>query len=58
MLFASFNWPLPIWLSTLIVPGARRTVKARKQLFNLLLKYVSAMTVILRSQVGLKLNPR
>ncbi|KAJ4391012.1 hypothetical protein N0V93_004625 [Gnomoniopsis smithogilvyi] len=42
MLFASFNWPLPIWLSTLVIPGARRTARARKRLFSLLFKWYKA----------------
>lgn len=38
MLFYSFNWPLPLWLSTRIIPGARKTVKARNDLYRLLLE--------------------
>lgn len=37
-LFNSFNWPLPLWLSSRVVPGARRTVKARKELYRILYK--------------------
>lgn len=35
-LFNCFNWPLPLWLTSRIVPGARQTVRARKQLYSLL----------------------
>lgn len=35
-LFNSFNWPLPLWLTSRVVPGARRTVRARKALYEVL----------------------
>ncbi|KAK8196963.1 cytochrome P450 [Phyllosticta capitalensis] len=42
MMFHCFNWPLPLWLTSRVVPGARKTVKARVELFNQLLEWYNA----------------
>lgn len=47
MLFYSFNWPLPLWLSTQLSAGARRTVKARKELYGHLFKYVQPLPLLI-----------
>lgn len=36
MLFSSFNWPMPLWLSQFFSSGARNTVRARKELYELM----------------------
>jgi hypothetical protein len=33
-MFNSFNWPLPLWLTLKVVPGARQTAVARKALYD------------------------
>ncbi|KAK8175091.1 cytochrome P450 [Phyllosticta citrichinensis] len=49
-MFNCFNWPLPLWLTSLVVPGARHTVKARKQLFDQLLSWYNTGGVAIASQ--------
>ncbi|KAK7558996.1 cytochrome P450 [Phyllosticta citricarpa] len=49
-MFNCFNWPLPLWLTSLVVPGARQTVKARRQLFDQLLSWYNAGGVATASQ--------
>ncbi|KAH9844738.1 Cytochrome-P450 [Teratosphaeria destructans] len=39
VMFNSFNWPLPVWLSLRIVPGARQTAKARQALYEELMRW-------------------
>lgn len=38
VLFYAFNLPLPLWMSTRIVPGARQTAKARRALYDTLFR--------------------
>lgn len=39
VMFNSFNWPLPLWLTSRIISGARQTVRAREKLYDLLLEW-------------------
>lgn len=38
-MFNSFDWPLPLWFPSRVVPGARKTIKARTALYDLLLAW-------------------
>ncbi|KXT03632.1 hypothetical protein AC579_1594 [Pseudocercospora musae] len=39
VMFNCFNWPLPVWLSTRVIPACRQTAAARQALYDLLLSW-------------------